>query len=218
MDTKRIWQLGAAILAIGILALGWFVGVSPQLDAASESSQQTAALRAANDQTQLVINGLAAQQKKLPDLKAQLAALLTSVPDSASMPPFVDELNAAATAASVQITGINVSDPQAYQPVAGTAPAPAATAAPTPDPTAAAGLPPVTNALITPQTMAVIPVSVTIKGPYANTLAFVKQLQSGARLYLVTTLTTSQDKSGDSADGAVAVTVSGFVYALTPQH
>jgi len=218
MDTKRIWQLGAAILAIGILALGWFVGVSPQLDAASESSQQTAALRAANDQTQLVINGLAAQQKKLPDLKAQLAALLTSVPDSAALPPFVDELNAAATAASVQITGINVSDPQAYQPVAGAAPAPTAAATPAPTPTAAAGMPPVTNPLITPQTMAVIPVSVTIKGPYANTLAFVKQLQSGARLYLVTTLTTSQDKAGDPGDGAVVVTVSGFVYALTAQH
>lgn len=239
MDVKRIWQLGAAVVALGILALGWFLGVNPQLDAAAQAAGQTSSLAMTNDQTQITIGGFATQQKKLPQLEAQLSSLLRSVPDAELIPSFITELNEAATGASVRITGIDVSDPQQYQPA--TAPSTSSTtstsstATPTPAPTTAAtpapaatatpaatpqaGMPPVTSPLITAQTMAVIPVAVTVSGSYADTLAFVGAVQKGTRLFLVTKLTTSQDSSAAASNGDVTVTVSGYIYSLTaPQH
>ena len=48
MNDKRIWVVGAALVASLLLAVGYFVGVAPQLQAASASEVQRLAVQEQN--------------------------------------------------------------------------------------------------------------------------------------------------------------------------
>jgi Tfp pilus assembly protein PilO len=219
MDSNRLWQIGAALAAVGALALGWFFGVSPALDAKSSSDSQLATVQDTNATTSAEIAKLEAAKRQLPKLQSELDALLSSVPASDQTPAFVDQLDAAAQASGVAVTGIKISDAQQYKPATPPqgAAAPAATpaAGATPKPTVAPGMPPVTSPLITSKSLAVTPVDVTVTGSYAQSLAFVKAAQFGERLYLVTKIAvTPQAATGDAA-AAMTTTLSGYIYTLT---
>ena len=75
---------------------------------------------------------------------------------------------------------------------------------------------PTTDALITSSNFVAIPVTITVDGQWGGALAFIKGLQSGSRLFLVTGFTTKQatDNSGSDAGGGVEANISGFIYAL----
>jgi Tfp pilus assembly protein PilO len=226
MPVNRLWQIGAAIVAVGALALAWFLGVSPAMAAHESAAAQLASLKSTNDQTVAKIVQLAKAKQQLPQLQQQLADLRGSVPTDADAPGFVTEINAAASQSGVTVTGISISDAQPYKPATAPAnsgsssststatPAPGSTPAPTP--TVAPGMPPVTNSLITDSTMAVIPVSITATGTLSQSLDFVKALQFGTRLYLVTNVSTNP--VGGEATGPndpFTLTLSGSIYALT---
>jgi len=215
-----------------IAVLGWFVGVQPQLDAASSASAQRADVEATNAKNRAALAKLKSDSASLDDMKAQLAALGQSVPTDAQMPALVNELDALAAQAGVTISGLTVSDAQPYKSVAppasstsGTTSADAtATPAPTDAPvpaaaeTPAAGMPPVTNALITADNFAAIPIQVTVTGQYANVLNFVKGVQTGKRLFLVTTFSTTEAKASGAIElppGSVDANLAGLTYVLT---
>ena len=71
----------------------------------------------------------------------------------------------------------------------------------------------VTNPKITAANFIAIPVQLAIKGPYSNVLDFVRGLQTGPRLFLVTTITT-KPPADKAAAGSVDATVGGLVYVL----
>jgi hypothetical protein len=216
MPVNRLWQIGAALVALGALALAWFLGVSPALTDHESAVAQLASLTSTNDQTALKIAKLAKEKQQITQLQDQLASLHGSVPTSADAPGFVNEINAAATQSHVTVTGITVSDAQQYK--AATPPANTSTPSSTasPKPTVAPGMPPVTDGLITSDTMAVIPVDITATGTLSQTLDFVKALQFGTRLYLVTKVSTNP-VGGDltGPNDQFTLTMSGSIYALT---
>ncbi|MFF1878191.1 hypothetical protein [Leifsonia sp. NPDC058230] len=230
MDKTRLWIIGSAVAMVAIVALGWVVGVQPQLTAASAADAQTAEVQALNQKNAIVLATLQKQYKDLPALKEKLAGLTSSVPADVQMPAFIDELTAIAGANGVIFTKWTAADGQAYTPVeAPAAPAqapaaastdsstPAATPTPTPAPTApvqVAGVPPVVSSLITAENFTATPVTVTVNGPYANVLGFLKGTQSGQRLFLVTGFVTKESSTGPGVDG----TVSGFIYTLKPAN
>lgn len=236
MDRNKLWLIGAVIIIAGIIAGGWFIGIQPQLAASAAADAQRATVDAGNAQNEAVLVKLEKDYKSLPTLKEDLASLQKSVPMGSQTPSFVDELNALYPATGVTFVSLAVSDAQPYKSVAVTSsggastttaqsgstptPTPSPTsgdAASTPAPTAtaapAAGAPPVTNALITDANFAAQPVSISVRGPYANVLNFVAGLQSGTRLFLVTNLSTTASVSA-SAAGSVDATVSGLIYSL----
>ena len=61
MDKHRMWIVGAVLAIVAVLALGWFLGISPQLDEA----------RAANTDRQNVEIQNAAYAAQLETLKKQ---------------------------------------------------------------------------------------------------------------------------------------------------
>jgi hypothetical protein len=77
-----------------------------------------------------------------------------------------------------------------------------------------------TNALITPDNFVAIPVSVAVSGANANIMSFVEGVQTGDRLFLVTSLKLDQDKAPadttSKTQPAVTfkATISGLVYVL----
>jgi hypothetical protein len=226
MDKTRIWIIGASALMVVIVALGWIVAVQPQLDAASAADAQTSKVQSTNAQSAIALAKLQEDYKNLPALKGKLASLAASVPVDQSIPSFVDELNAIATANGLTITNSTVADAVAYKAVVppaapaatGTSatPSPSATPTPAPAPTASAppitaGVPPVVSSLITAANFAAVPVTVTVTGPYANVLGFLHGTQTGKRLFLVTGFSSAPASNGPGVDA----TVSGLIYVLT---
>jgi Tfp pilus assembly protein PilO len=208
-----------------VVGLGWFLGIQPQLAAAAIADDQRAAVAATNVTNVAALTKLRSDYNNLSDLKADLALLSQSVPSGSEIPAFVNEVNALLGAHGVKFVDMAVADAQPYAPVVAPVVAPPAsstgsTATPSPTPTAAAttapvaptaGVPPVTNALITPANFASIRVNLGIQGGYSSVLNFVEGLQTGSRLFMVTSLTTTP-----SSPGTVDGKISGLIYVLIP--
>jgi Tfp pilus assembly protein PilO len=219
ITANRIWIAGAVIVALGIVALGWLLGVQPQLDARTSAQDARAAVASTNQQAATRAAQLAKEAQNTDQLTATNDTLKKSVPSAADVPAFVDEVNSAAEAAGVVVTGISVAAAQPYQaPTAAASGSSATTATPAPSAAAtpAAGMPPFTDSRINDKTMAVIPVTIDAKGEYLKVLDFVKALQTGERYYLATGISTSADTSGDQPTGAVTAELTGSIFALTP--
>jgi hypothetical protein len=224
MQSHRILSGLTIFLMVALVAIGYFVVAQPQLAAASAASVQLASVESSIAQSQTTVTQLKSQQKDLPTLKAQLAALRLSIPSSVDSSAYIDGLTAVASTADVTITGISVGDALAYaSPVAAVVPAAAAggtsTPSPTPTPTASAPAAPVststawvptTDALINGSNFIAIPVKVVTTGSIDGDLAFIKGLQTAPRLFLVTGFATV--KASDT--GVVTSSISGYIYVI----
>lgn len=230
MDKNRLWLIGSVLVMALIVAGGWIVGVQPQLAAIADADTQKASVDDTNARNAQVLAQLKKDSADLPALKAKLAELAASVPDGSSIPAFTDQLNALYTSSNVICVDQAFADAVAYTPVVpvattSTAP-PGSTPAPTPAPTttpgpagaaqtAPAGVPPVVNSLITSQNFAAQPVTITVRGQYADILSFVNGLQTGPRLFLVTALSTSPSTGTGVAPGSLDGKIAGYIYSLT---
>ncbi|GAB3607775.1 hypothetical protein GCM10027413_31840 [Conyzicola nivalis] len=222
---NRLWNIVAVGIMVAILAGGWFLGVDPQLSAARASNEQSAAVEAQNDLTSATADQLARAEEDLPALQDELATLQRSIPATAQTSAFIDDLNVLANAAGVTVSAIAVSDAQPYVapvaadvPAAATAETPAegetAEAAPDVDPLAP---PAVTSPLVGSDNFVLVPISVEVKGSAQAVLDFVSGLQSGKRLFLVTSYSSSLGTEEEGA-GIVTATTTGYIYALLGQY
>lgn len=226
MDKTRLWIIGSVLAMVVVAALGWVLGIQPQLDQSAAADAQTLQVEGTNTVSQGTLNKLRKDSEALPQLKSQLDALRLAIPAQSDTPAFMDELNSLAAANGLTITVSQITDGQGFVPPANpAAPAPAATTtgsgstatptpSPTPTPTAAPvavpGMPPAVSALVTKDDFTVIPVSVTVRGDYPNIVAFAAAAQKGQRLFLVNGIDVGPAANGPGFDGKV----SGFIYVL----
>jgi Tfp pilus assembly protein PilO len=227
MEKNRLWTIGAALAMVVVVVIGWFLGIQPQLASTAMAGDNLVTTQTQNAASAASIAKLKSDFDGIAKLKQDAAALRESVPSSAQISAFVTELDSLASENQVEVKSINVSDAKAYThpvvaavaPTAGTSPSPSPT--PTPSPTTAPVSAPaaptapvlVTNAKITAANFVAIPIQLSISGPYSRVLDFVRGLQTGPRLFLVTTLTTTSPK--DKPDvGPVDAEVGGLVYVL----
>ena len=227
---RSTWIGGTVFAALVILAATYFLAVSPMLATASDTRAEVASTQLSNDLLQLKIKKLAADFAKLPEYKADLAAIRVQIPVGADLSGYLRQLDTIAVAHSVTVTAVGPSPAQTVVPAV-PAVAPAAAAAPTPAPTATVSAAPAAGASAAaapaanaaPVGFAAIPFTLTVVGTYDNALAFLSDLQNATpRLFLVTGLTgTSQPKAEASggkpatALGDVELKVDGFTYVLT---
>ncbi|CAN5115968.1 hypothetical protein BH11ACT1_BH11ACT1_13750 [soil metagenome] len=227
---RSTWIGGTVFAALVIMAATYFLAVSPMLATASDTRAEVASTQQSNELLQLKIKKLAADFAKLPEYKADLAAIRVQIPVGADLSGYLRQIDAIAVAHSVTVTAVAPSPAQAVVPAV-PAVAPAAATAPTPAPTASASATPAAGASAAvapaanaaPVGFAAIPFTMTIVGTYDNALAFLSDLQNATpRLYLVTGLTgTSQPKADASggkpatALGDIELKVDGFTYVLT---
>jgi len=221
---NRIWNIIAIVTMGAILVGGWFLGVDPQLSAARASNEQRDAAKAENEATRAVVEQLTLDEAELPKLKSELEVLQRSIPANADASAFIENLNALATSAGVTVSAITVSDAQPYAPpVAAPAAAPAAgaategDAAATPAPVVDPAAPPAaTSPLIASDNFVLVPIAVEVKGTAQAALDFVSGLQSGERLFLVTSYASVVGADIDEPD-VVTATSTGYIYALLGQ-
>jgi len=219
MQSHRILSALTVFLMVALVAAGWFLVAQPQLASAATANTALAGVQSQISATQATITRLVGEQKKLPSLKKDLAALRLSIPAAAESSAYINGLDALAAASGVTITELTLADPVVYSsPVVVAPPAPvagaAASATPTPAPTAAKAPAPTgwaapADPRITGANFIAIPVSVTTSGDWGTTLTFFKGLQSGKRLFLITGISTELETSGE-----LKATAKGYIYVL----
>jgi Tfp pilus assembly protein PilO len=222
----RIFTVLMVAIMVGLVAAGWFLVAQPQLAAAAASNDQLGSVQSQISTSQAALGQLREQKGKLGELTDELTGLQASIPSTLASSSLVADLDQEAAAAGVTITNIAVTDAVAYSPAtsagapaastssSSATPAPTASATPTPSPTAAPGkssYSATTDPQITAANFIPVPVAISIEGGWDQTLAFVKNLQSGDRLYAVGTLGVKGD---DSGNGVYKTTVTGYVFAL----
>ncbi|MGN6274127.1 MAG: type 4a pilus biogenesis protein PilO [Protaetiibacter sp.] len=192
----RVWGLIAFVVSVGVLAAGWFLGVSPLLAARSLAEQQRADAVAQNEGIATKIATLATQKEKLSDYEKRADELEVMIPSGIKAADFIRSLNDLAGASNVQIESITLGDPLKY-------------AAPSGEPADEQFAPnPVTDSRITSENFLLVPVSVGVKGGWNEVLAFTHGVQTSSRLMLVTTVNTSEDQ------GSFTTTLAGTMYVL----
>ena len=222
MDKNKLWLIGSVLVTSVIVVLGVLLGVQPQLDSMNGADASRAAVQSTNAGHVALLARLKHDFEDLDALTATAEALAESVPSGSAMPDFVDQLDAQAQAVGLTLTGMTVTEAQAYVPVLPEVPAAAAatsTGSAAPDSegasaaasSAAAAATPAPVALITESNFAAFPLQITVTGTYAQVLEFVASLQSGSRLFLVHGIDTAQ-ASGEET--LVDATISGLVYSL----
>ncbi|HEY4151848.1 MAG TPA: hypothetical protein VGM38_00860 [Pseudolysinimonas sp.] len=218
MQTHRILSALTVFLMVVLVAAGWFLVAQPQLAAAATANQSLAGVQTQSAATQATITRLIGEQKNLPDLTKDLAALRLSIPGGAESSAYINGLNTLAAASGVTITEIRLDDPVAYTspapaaaaPTPGASPSPTPSATPTPTKAAApTGWTPPSDPRITTANFIAIPVSVTTDGSWSTTLGFIHGLQTGQRLFLVTGIATDIE-----TDGSLKATIKGYIYVL----
>ncbi|MBT2501973.1 hypothetical protein [Curtobacterium sp. ISL-83] len=232
MSRNRM-SLLLAVVAMAIVAVGgFFLAIQPQLAASAAARAQTRTVQTSNDANRAELSRLSAQAAKLPAMRRELTARTASVPAGADLPAFIDELDGVAASSGMQVSSFTSSDAVAYAPatpaLAAGAAAGGASATPSPGPstgTSASAAPAVpvapvaptavTNPSITGENLSVIPVTVAVDGSFDQALAFVRGMQSGARLFLITTISsTATSGDGGSASNNSTWTFGGSIYVL----
>jgi hypothetical protein len=231
----RLRVLAAALGSAGILALAFVLGVSPQLAARASAAEQQATVDAANERHRAELEVLRAQFNRIDSTRATLAELRRSIPDTTSMPDFVDQVTAAAAAHSVTLVTYAAQEPLLPATVAPPAvPAPGATTnISTADTTASAAdtsgtdpasptepaaispastlLPGFLPASLTTGNFYALPLTLTLRGGTDSIRAALADLQSGTRLFLLTTASIGPGE----VDGESTADLSGFLYIVT---
>lgn len=217
MQQHRIISLASILIMLIIPVIGWFLVAQPQLTAATLADQQRADAVAQAVASQAVVDQLKADSAKLPELEEALNELRTSIPAGVDPSGYIDGLSALAKISDVKITTLTVEDPVAYVPAVAPVDPNASAAETSEDATEGEPTAPVvetqgivTNPLIDSTNFVAIPVTIEIDGKLSSVLKFVNGLQSNARLFLVSTLSTEPGANSDTVIGKVG----GYIYAI----
>jgi len=189
MTSNRIWVLGGAIVIFAILVLAGLLGVKPQLDAAQASTSERVNVEALNAQKRIELVSLKDEFSRIDEMSAEVAALRKSVPAAPELDEFTGELAALQAANGVTVTSYSPQAPSVFVPSA----------------KIAANVP----VSIDATRFVSIPVTIAISGERQASLNFITGLQSGQRLFLVTTVTASAVDAGTSS-----TTINGLLYVL----
>ena len=211
--SSRMWVLGAGLLTVAIVAMGWFLGVAPKLDQADAADQQRADVAAQNVVHQNEVTKIKKQYEQLPQLKSELAVLRSAVPADDDLSTFLGELHELEQQNQVSLTSFTAKDGLPYAPAGGTGKtstdksvSPNKTESPG---TALGTAKATTSPLVTPDNFVAITVGVTVTGTQPQVMDFIEGLQTGKRLFLVTDLSLAQNKAN-----SFEATITGFVYVL----
>lgn len=196
------WVIGAALVAIVIGAVSWFLLVSPALDEASDFRDQTEAANSRNSILRIQNAELAKQFAKIEDLRAELAGYRTGIPEVIDQPGMTRTMSAIAESSGAFL--LEATYPSSIGLMSAT---------PIPD-----------VATTPPAGLFAVPFEVKVLGSPEETFTFVDDLQKNAeRLFYVASVdVVGQDESGSTGgrpatkDGDAEILVKGFVYVLDP--
>jgi hypothetical protein len=193
MSVNRLLAAAAGAGALGILLLGWFLGVSPKLAEIAAADAETSTAASQNDALEASNADLRKQLESIGERRAELAELLEAVPADAATDDFVDDVERMAVASDVTLQSVTFGEGVTYG-TTGPGAVPVADSELSTVPEALAGL-------------VTVEVNLTVAGDPERAMHFVDELQTGDRLLAVTQVTTDAGPPG-------MTTVRGHLYVL----
>ena len=212
MSVTRKWSLMAAVLALAILAAGWFLLVSPKRTEAADLRQETVSQQDANDRLVQQLEVLKAQQAELPQQRARLAVMRTQIPDNPALPTLIRDLTTAGRKVGVSIDEMTpavpvavVADLQPVAPVATTQTTGTDSGSESSEATGTtdAGTTPVAAPAAPAPSLYQVPLTLKVSGSYFELEQFVNKLEGLKRSFLVSGFSLTP------ADAAAAQTATG---------
>lgn len=208
MEKMRQWSILTAVGVVAVLALGWFLLVSPQRSHAADLRTQAASQQSANATLQSQVNQLEQQKKGLPAQQRLLDQIATKIPGDPQLPALIRQLSAAAQGANVDLVSLSPGAPA----LATATSAPAASSL-----TAGAA-----SHASAASTLAQIPVTLQVTGSYFNVESFFAAVEKLKRAMLVTGFaltpgggtSSAGSSSGGSASAQVPGTLTGQITAM----
>jgi Tfp pilus assembly protein PilO len=207
MNKNKLWITGAILTVLLVIGGGWVVGIQPQLSAIAQANQKRINVQNQNASNQILLTKLKRDYQGITAFKEQLSTLRAAVPAHAEISTFVTELNTLASSNQILMKSIAVSDAKPYVPASGTGPV------------VTTGNPSITSA-----NFILIPVQISVSGPYAKVLDFVHRVQTGSRLFFVSMLsstgstdakgTANSKRSTATTPEKVDATIGGLMYVL----
>jgi Tfp pilus assembly protein PilO len=196
--TDRLWVFGGVIAAFVILALAWFLALSPMLSATASVNGQTTDARFQTARLQHKISQLKAESANKSSLQRALITARDELPTADGLSAFTRQLQQQSVTAHVSLTQITVGTPTAAS--GGT------TGAATP-----------ASTTVNPAGhLYAIPVSIGVTGSLSQTAEFVDLLQHhGTRAALLSNAQVSGSTDKSSAM-ALSLQVSLFAAPQTP--
>jgi Tfp pilus assembly protein PilO len=191
------WYAGAAAGAVGVLAAGYLVLVSPQMNNASDISTQVDTVNKSNQRAELQIAALKREYANLPELEGKVASIRVHLPTTPQEPTLLRQLSALASQSGVKLISTQVAPPQAMSLV----------------PTAASGA----KAVQAPGTLSQIGLGIQITGSFAQTRSFLNKLENLPRSVLVTALDISRQGDGASASYSLTTTITARTFMASDQ-
>ncbi len=196
--TTRIWTFATAIIMIVVVALGWFLGISPKLADAARFDSERQGVQAQNDIARATIAQLQTDFEQIDSLLLELTALRAEFPTQAEYDDAVQELVRELLSENLTLGNLAINEP------APTSAAPIEDGVEPPAPEVdGSGLLPAGSLLR-------IPVTVTVSGDLSSILSFIEALQLSPRFSIIS----SGAYSGGSATGGL-MTISMIIYAIS---
>ena len=240
MNSKSsAWVGGTVVVSVLVLALAYFLGVSPTLAAASSARSTTEDARTRNAQLEIQLAQLKEQFANLDASKAELAAIQKQIPSTEQLAEYIRTMQGHAEAVGVTIVELDVAEPEAVAPADLSAAAPTTEApadgteapadgaeAPAEEAEAPAdGAAPEVPAPTGPQPVegfAGYQITVTVVGTVTNGLNFLERMQtSGDRLFLATDYEAkglpaeaAKGMRPETQEGDMELKISGYVWVL----
>lgn len=241
-QNNGLWYLGAVVVAALLGILGWFLLISPEVDATAEARENTELARDQNDLLEIQIARMQALEQEAPQWREEIAKISMDLPPMPDEPEVIRLLVSTIEDAGLPVTGITYGRPTEIAPVLSTAdvlppeedaPAeganPSATPNPTPSPSASGDAAGSTEPAPAESTEAPfvglygMQVTFQLEGSPDAVLGVLNTLSSqNERFFTIGSLSVAGASESDEAEGRPALTtddwtvdVTGLVFSLT---
>lgn len=189
MNSNRLWIIASVLVMALVVAGTVFLGVLPQLDAASKAAADRRAVVEQNRALEADLVVLQQQFENLDVTAALVADLREAIPDDEQMDDFLRFMDDIENRSRTRVTSIVIAEPVPFVPSV----------------ELAESLEPGLDAA----NFYTISVQVTAKGKQSAIFKLTKFAQENPRVYLVSGVTTSSDD-----EGVYTVDLTGFMYIL----
>ncbi|MBH0129935.1 hypothetical protein [Salinibacterium sp. NK8237] len=216
MTMTRLWNVVAVVAVLLILLLGYVVGVSPALTAASDSDNELLTVEATNQVKMAELDALKALAEDSDSLFADLEEFNKIVPSGHNSSVFASQLESLAAAAGVQIESIAyVTAVEALAPTeavdTSTEAADDESETDDADTEVAEPVAPVTPTTSSVAGLVALDVSIQVTGSFEDVNKFLQSVQNNQRAFSVS----SVQVDADSDDGVADMVLLGSVYVLS---
>lgn len=218
LTTPRSWIIVGVVGAVLVLALGWFLLISPRQSQANSTSMEAAEVQGTTQGLQVKANNLKKQAVDLPRREKELAALSQRLPDNAGVAEIIRQITSAAARSGVTLQEFTPSDPQLLEPPKATnadSGTSTGTATAEPSPTNNDGGGTSAKSTETPTSgLRYVTLTIVADGSPSQVSNFVKELEGITRALLMTDLEVAQAKGGQASatDGGLTATLDGRIF------